>query len=136
MRGQPSYIYCQLNGADPAAPSSAISIVVNPAMNRKAVSPYIYGVNFANATQLSAAKYTGNRKGGNAETRYAWVTESTNTCQDWYWQNNPADSSATHIALSRAAGAIPLTTVGIIGYVAKDRVSWYAFRCLHRLTSI
>lgn len=70
------------------------------------------------------AKYPANRKGGNAETRYAWQTCSTNTCNDYYWENNPADSAADFITTTRAAGALPLTTIGITGYVAKDNLSW------------
>lgn len=114
--------HLQLTGANPAAPPGAITVTVNTALNRKNVSPLVYGVNFADAAQLSAyaltgssiphpahrslcsVRYTANRKAGNAETRYAWQTSSTNTCNDWYWENNPADSAATFVGTSRNGG--------------------------------
>lgn len=50
--------HLQLTGANPAAPPSAITATVNTALNRKNVSPLVYGVNFADAAQLSAYALT------------------------------------------------------------------------------
>jgi len=53
------------------------------------ISPYIYGLNFANMTFADEIDLPVNRFGGNATSRYNWQTDTTNLGMDWYFENYP-----------------------------------------------
>lgn len=89
------------------------------------ISPLIYGVSFAGASQLQALKPTSNRWGGNSASTFNWVNgHAWNAGRDWEFRNNDGGRSGnavdTFIADSLAAGAQPLITVPTIGWVASD----------------
>ena len=109
----------------PAPPTRPISITVNAQANRRAISPFIYGTAFANSSQLSDLNFTVNRSGGNNETRYNWSINAHNLDADWYFESYP-ETSATpggaaddHVANSKAANALPLITIPMIGWSPK-----------------
>src|SRR5512139_2207184 len=102
-----------------AASAADVSVSVDPAADRRAVSPYVFGVNFASGATLSRMHYPANRWGGNATTRYSWVDDASNRASDWFFMNIPDDcpapcalpdgsSADVFAATSRAAGAEPL----------------------------
>ncbi|MEO8196082.1 MAG: glycoside hydrolase family 44 protein [Thermoanaerobaculia bacterium] len=117
---------------------AAIAIAVDPALDRRAISDLIYGVNFATPAQLAAVGYTLNRWGGNSTTRFNWQLDVHNSAFDWFYFNYaadndpqalPAGSEADQFMLaSRAAGAEVVLTLPTIGRVAgPDRERRWGF---------
>src|ERR1043166_859078 len=67
--------------------NSATQIVIDVSRDRHAISPLIYGVAFASATQLADLNAPLNRSGGNATTRYNWQLNASNRASDWYFES-------------------------------------------------
>ncbi|MBI1742815.1 glycoside hydrolase family 44 protein [Candidatus Acetothermia bacterium] len=74
-----------------AAPGPTLQI--SPQLDRHAISPYIYGMNFADETFAQELKLPVNRFGGNATTRYNWQNDTSNHASDWYFENIPEANS-------------------------------------------
>jgi hypothetical protein len=82
--------------ATASAPAAAadVTITVTPGA-RHAISPYIYGINFAaNVTNLPPA-LTLDRTGGNRWTAYDWVTNASNAGSDYLYENDNYLSTST-----------------------------------------
>jgi Glycoside hydrolase family 44 len=99
-------------------PGGPVSVAVDPNLDRRAISPLIYGVNWADSTQLATGVYTVNRRGGNATTRYNWLVDTSNRAFDYYFLNIHEGGSNGAAADSftqstRAAGAQVVMTVPI-----------------------
>jgi len=117
-------------------PSVSVTVTVDPAANRRAISPLIYGVNQAGALQAGQPLYPLRRWGGNATTRYNWQVDASNRASDWFFLNiaedtpDPAtlpDSSTADLFIADclAHGQQPLLTVPLIGWTPADRqVRW------------
>ena len=107
------------------AQTSPVNVVIDVNANRHAISPFVYGVAHATQAQLTALNAPLNRNGGNAASRYNWQLNASNRGRDWYFQSLPYTSSEpgaeldAFIASARAAGAQPLVTVPMVGWVAK-----------------
>lgn len=117
----------------PSVPAaSATTIVVDVLLDRHPISPLIYGVNFPPSTSyVTDSGATLVRWGGNASTRYNWKNFDTNAANDWYFQNremddsNPLYQDSTYFVSSIAkAGAVPIMTIGMLPWVAKDDSSY------------
>jgi len=108
----------------PQNTNSAVTVQVDAQVNRHPISPMIYGVAFA-TTELPDLNFTMNRSGGNSETRYNWQLNAHNLANDWYFESYPDDSATPgasadeHISYSEAAGAQPLMTIPMIGWMPK-----------------
>eukprot|EP01120_Amphizonella_sp_Union-15-10_P013857 TRINITY_DN6539_c0_g1_i2.p1 TRINITY_DN6539_c0_g1~~TRINITY_DN6539_c0_g1_i2.p1 ORF type:complete len:690 (-),score=137.16 TRINITY_DN6539_c0_g1_i2:26-2095(-) len=112
-------------------PPKPVSILVDSTQNRHAFSKYIFGVNFASKQQLQEKKYTLNRWGGNAVTRYAWDIDVNNHASDWYFENIPNSvnvnilpfntSSDLFIDDTLSSKASVLLTIPTIGWSPIDR---------------
>ena len=92
----------------------------------RAISPYIYGMNFAAGSSLTNP-VTLDRLGGNRWTGYNWETNASNAGRDWYYQNDthmgtgPAGNAVLGSLNAAAANDRALVvTVPISGYVAGD----------------
>src|SRR5262249_51189325 len=72
-------------GAGPA-------LSVDAGADRHAISPYIYGMNFADEDLASELRLPVRRFGGNATTRYNWQNDTSNHASDWYFENLPNDN--------------------------------------------
>ena len=72
------------------------ALSVDAAASQHAISPYIYGLNFAKESFANEIKLPVRRWGGNATTRYNWQTGNTNAGNDWYYENM---TSPTHIRM-------------------------------------
>jgi uncharacterized protein YvpB len=100
-------------------------IGIDAGTNRLAISPMIYGVAFATASQLEDLNATMNRSGGNAETSYNWQINAHNHAADWYFESladspaTPGASTDSLVADSKAAGAQALITIPMIGWAPK-----------------
>lgn len=114
-------------------PGATIAIAVDPAADRRPISPLIYGVNFGDAPPA----YPVRRWGGNAVTRYNWRQDVSNRAFDWFFMNiaNDADvgelpdgaSSDDFLDDARADGSAPLLTVPLIGWTPRDRVKRWGY---------
>ncbi len=109
-----------------AATNAPVTITVNAQANRKAISPLIYGVAFANSNQLADLNFTLNRSGGNNETCYNWQINAHNLDADYYFESypdataSPAGATAdAFVANSKSGGAQPLITIPMIGWSPK-----------------
>jgi len=120
----------------PSVPApSASTIVIDVLQNRHTISPLIYGANFPPSTSyVTDGGVTLVRWGGNASTRYNWKNFDTNAANDWYFQNRPMDSNSLYqdstnfVSSISGAGAVPIMTIGMLPWVAKDgNASSYSF---------
>lgn len=116
-----------------------LSVSVDTAADRRAISPAIYGLNFPDASQLSAGRIAAGRWGGNSVSRYNYLIDVQNTAADWYFENvpgcwsaeaswcanppaDPKEQSGANALLTALSshGAKALLTVPTIGWVAKS----------------
>ncbi len=107
------------------AQNSAVTIQINVNANRRPINPLIYGVAYGDATTLADLNAPLNRLGGNNTSRYNWQINADNRGQDWYFESVPANSSTagevgdTFVSVSKNAGAQPMITIPMIGWVGK-----------------
>ena len=106
------------------AQNPAASITVDTNANRRAINPLIYGVAHADTASLADLNSPLNRCGGNNTTRYNWELNADNRGRDWYFESlayasaTPGEVGDTFVAASQSAGARPMLTVPMIGWVA------------------
>ena len=116
----------------PLPPAAGPLLSVDATANRHSISPYIYGMNFADEGLASELQLPVRRWGGNATTRYNWQTDTNNHASDWFFENIPNDnanpaalpdgsSSDQFIEQDRRTGTATLLTVPLIGWTPKDR---------------
>src|SRR5689334_2087097 len=122
------------------APSAraAVTVSVDPALDRKPVSPWIYGVNFGTSAEFTALPYPLRRWGGNSTTRYSWTQDAHNSGSDWYFITSPSNhpdpsqlpngsEADLFVAEARAHGADAIVTLPLIGWSPKDREKRWGF---------
>jgi hypothetical protein len=105
-----------------------LRFTIDSSGQRRAISPYIYGVNQFDWTGRSRYLRLG-RLGGNRWTAYNWENNASNAGTDWYNQNDdflgggdvPGEAVRAHVAAAQAAGAAMVVTVPIAGYVSADK---------------
>jgi len=113
-------------------------VAIDPTLDRRPVSPLIYGVNFGSSAEFGDLPYPLRRWGGNATTRYSWTADASNSGSDWYFISTPSSNPNPaalpngsevdlFVAETRGAGAGALVTVPTIGWVTKDRVKRWGF---------
>ena len=99
-------------------PGGPVTVTVDPTLDRRAVNPLIYGVNWADAQQLATGFYTANRRGGNATTRYNWLLDTSNRAFDYYFLNiheggSNGAAADSFVSATLNAGAEVVMTVPI-----------------------
>ena len=113
---------------------------VNANANRHAISPYIYGMNFADEDLATELHLPVRRWGGNSTSRYNWQNDFSNTGSDWYFENTLQDDSVPpglpngsasdqFVDQDRRTGTRTLLTVPLIGWVAKTSPVNHPFAC-------
>src|ERR1700685_1850802 len=113
--------------ATPAIPTANVTITINPAQT-KAISPYIYGINFHSGVTGAPPQLTFDRAGGNRWTAYNWETNASNAGSDYLYENDdylsssavPAEAVRSFIAGDQSNGLASLMTVQLQGLVAGD----------------
>ena len=114
------------------ASGKSVNITIDTSKERKAISPYIYGVNAELMEQDVSCKAV--RAGGNRYTAYNWETNASNAGADWknisdgyFMQSVPAEMKdkpgCAALKLNEVCaqkGAYPLMTLELAGYVAGD----------------
>jgi hypothetical protein len=119
----PIIVLCAARAA--MAQNAAVTINVDVAAGRKAISPLIYGLSYGSTAQLSDLNVPINRSGGNGTTRYNWQSNASNHASDWYFESiaessaTAGESGDTFISSSRGGGAEPMLTIPMIGWVAR-----------------
>src|SRR5580698_6850797 len=107
------------------AQNTAVTVTIDANASRHAISPLIYGVAFASQADLTALNAPLNRSGGNNMSTYSFANNAQNLDADWYFESYPQGSTVpgaeadSFVALTQAAGAQPMLTVPMIGWVAK-----------------
>lgn len=108
------------------ADNPAASVQVDATANRHAISPLIYGANWADQATVADLNLSMNRRGGNATSNYNWQIDATNRSGDWYFESLPdGDGSApgasvdAFITSTQAAGAQPMITIPFMDWIAK-----------------
>ncbi len=121
-------------------PGSGPALNVNVALDRKSISPYIYGMNFADETLANELALPVRRWGGNSTSRYNWQNDFSNTGSDWYFENIPQDyplpsglpngsASDQFVDQDRRTNTRTLLTVPLIGWVAKNSSANHPYAC-------
>ncbi|WP_239576879.1 glycoside hydrolase family 44 protein [Archangium primigenium] len=106
------------------AQNAAATVDINVAAGRHAINPFIYGVAYGTQEQLADLNAPLNRRGGNATSRYNWKLNAANRANDYYFESLPYSSpepggeADAFIQSTRAAGAEPLITIPLVGWVA------------------
>ncbi|HPD29935.1 MAG TPA: glycoside hydrolase family 44 protein [Phycisphaerae bacterium] len=122
----------ELVAAGPPPPGPGPALSVDVAADRHAISPLIYGWNFAGAQMAAELSLPINRWGGNATTRYNWQLDTSNRASDWYFENIPdsnpnpgqlpnGSNADRFVEQNLATGTDSLITVPLIGWTPKDR---------------
>ncbi len=110
--------------------NSGPALTVSVAANRHAISPDIYGMNFADPTLAQELRLPVDRWGGNATSRYNWTTNVHNTGSDYYYENIAGGQTTDQfVDTDRAHGTKPIVTVPLIGYVSKASPVNHPFFC-------
>lgn len=117
--------------------ATALTATVNLGVNRRAIDPDIYGVNFGSDAQHADLRYPVRRSGGNSTTRYNWESDSHNTAFDYFYQNIadgsgsglPGNSTLNQfVEATRAQGGDAIVTIPTIGLKPiGDRVKRWGF---------
>ena len=103
----------------------AVTVTVDVNANRHAINPNVYGVAYGDSTTLADLNAPLNRYGGNNTSRYNWQINADNRGQDWYFESIGENSATagergdTFFSMTRGAGAQPLLTIPMVGWVAK-----------------
>jgi hypothetical protein len=119
-------------GTTPQPPQTGVNLRVDASAGRHAISPYIYGLNFADATLAADIKLPVNRWGGNGTTRYNFKLDTSNHASDWYFENIPDDNSNpgalpngsgadNFVSANKGRGTDTIMTVPLIGWTPKSR---------------
>jgi hypothetical protein len=123
-----------------AAKVKKVTLSVDATGGVHPISPLIYGVNFASQVDGLAGAFDVpvDRWGGNSTSRYNYLNDTTNTGQDWYFENivsDPAETLTAFVDADRTAGSASLVTVPMIGWVSKDSPAQHPFLCSFPKTS-
>jgi len=126
-----------------SAASRGPALAVNAGAGQHAISPYIYGMNFASAGLAKQLDLPVDRWGGNATDTYNWKIGSSNTGNDYYYENIPDCFNAPtytcddgpkfgyqqFVQKDESVGAQTLMTLPMMGWVAKNGKPNHPFTC-------
>ena len=121
--------------------TTSLTLSVDALSGMHPISPYIYGMNFADEALARELQLPVNRWGGNATSRYNYLNDISNHASDWYFENiaetNPTpphlpDGSAADrfIEQNRRTGTQTLLTIPTIGWTSKKQQ--HGLRLQHR----
>ncbi|GAB3894159.1 hypothetical protein GCM10027612_44860 [Microbispora bryophytorum subsp. camponoti] len=114
------------------------ALTVDTTTGRHPISPYIYGMNFADEALAKELRLPVRRWGGNATTRYNYLYDTSNRASDWFFENIAEDNSDPSklpdgsttdrfVEQDRRTGTDTILTVPLIGWVPKGRDSSCGF---------
>ncbi|MCA0455080.1 MAG: carboxypeptidase regulatory-like domain-containing protein [Chloroflexi bacterium] len=119
-------------GVAPQPTQTGLTLSVDAAAARRPISPYIYGLNFADPALAADIKLPVNRWGGNSTTRYNFKLDTHSTASDWYFENIPDDNANpaalpngsgadNFVAANKGRGTDTVMTLPLIGWTPKSR---------------
>lgn len=108
------------------------TLTIDTRLDRHAISPDIYGMNFADEALAADVRLPVRRWGGNATTRYNYRYDTSNHASDWYFENIPEDNGSPgnlpngsaadrFVEQDRRTGTQTIMTVPLIGWTPKAR---------------
>lgn len=114
------------------SPAATFTLTVDVNANRHAISPYIYGLNFAEDALAEELDLPVNRWGGNSTSRYNYLNDTYNTASDWYYQNIPnpnnnvaalptGSASDKFVEQNNGTGTESFIAIPMLGWAAKRR---------------
>src|SRR5208337_4545870 len=102
--------------------STGVTVNIDTLSNRHVISPYIYGINSMNQSDVANLSPTFVRFGGNEASDYNWKLFTYNAGGDWFFEDfglGGVDSVAlTQYTVN--AGSEMLTTMPMLGWVARE----------------
>ncbi len=121
-------------------PGAGPALSVDAAAGRHAISPYIYGMNYADEDLAQELRLPVRRWGGNSTTRYNWQIDVHNTGSDWYYENIPDDcldpgqlpngsTADLFVEQDRRTDTKTLMTVPLVGWTPKQRTAGHPYDC-------
>ena len=133
-------------GGSSHAATAGPALTVNAKLDRHPISPYIYGMNFADSALADELDLPVDRWGGNTAERYNWKLDVWNTGSDYFFENiagcfndaesfcatppaNPETRYRLFVDKDRDAGAKTLITLPLLGYVSTDPTYTHPFHC-------
>ncbi len=120
------------------APPAPLILSVDAHADQHPISPYIYGMNFADEALAADLDLPVRRWGGNSTSRYNWQIDVYNTGSDWYFENitNPdsgqlpnGSAADQFVEQDRRTGTKTIMTAPLIGWVSKRRVDNHPYDC-------
>ncbi len=114
------------------APNLGPDLWVYADQRQGAISPLIYGMNFADEALATELQLPVNRWGGNATTRFNWQNDTSNRASDWFFENIPnanaspgdlpdGSSADRFVEQNQRTGTETLLTVPLIGWTPASR---------------
>ncbi len=111
-----------------SAPGSTnVTVNINTLANRHQISPYIYGINTLNTTDITNLSPGFTRFGGNEASNYNWKLFTYNAGGDWYFEdfglnnsNGTGIDSVQMVNFAVNSGSQMLTTMPMLSWVAKE----------------
>lgn len=108
--------------------SADVTITIDPTKT-KAISPYIYGINFNEDVADAPSGVTLNRAGGNRWTAYNWENNASNAGSDWNYSSDsylgggdtPAEAVRSVVENNQSRHQASLITLQMQGYVSADK---------------
>ena len=116
----------------PPPPTGGPPLSVDVTADRRPISPYIYGMNFADEALAEELQLPVRRRGGNSTSRYNWTLNVHNTGADWYYENIPdkaSESADAFVAQDRRTGTKTIQTMPLIGWTPNRRLEGHPYDC-------
>lgn len=102
------------------------TISIDAGNGKHSISPYIYGLAFANATTLADLNFTLNREGGNTSSTYNYKNNASNHANDYFYESLPESGGNVVAGMidgmindNLSNGSDSIVTIPTIGWVAK-----------------
>ena len=113
-------------------PGAGPGITIDALSNLHPISPFIYGMSFADEALADELDLPIRRFGGNSTTRYNYLYDCANHSLDWFFENIPEDNAHPEdlpdgsltdrfIEQDLRTGTQTLLTVPLIGWTPKSR---------------
>ena len=112
--------------------STSVTVNINTLANRHLISPYIYGINTLNQSDVTNLSPTFVRFGGNEATDYNWKAFTYNSGSDWFFEDFGLTDQSTGKGLDSVqltkftvgAGSQMLTTMPTLGMGGQGIGNW------------
>lgn len=113
-------------------PVAGPALHVDAATVQRPISPYIYGMNYADEALAAELQLPVHRWGGNGTTRYNWQLDTASHTSDWYFENIPkpndqpdalpvGSAADKFIQQNLRTNSATIMTMPMIGWTPKSR---------------